>query len=111
MAGRVEGKIALVTGAGSGLGRASAMHLAEEGANVIASDLNEAPAAETAAMINAERQGAAISARHDATSEEDWNAVLELAQSTFGGLSVVGNNAGIRHRIHRFCRMEETSGN
>ena len=95
MAGRVEGKIALVTGAGSGLGRASAMHLAEEGANVIASDLNEATAAETAAMINAERQGAAISARHDATSEEDWNAVLELAQSTFGGLSVLVNNAGI----------------
>lgn len=92
---RVAGKIALITGAGSGLGRASALHLAQEGATIIASDLNEATVAETAEMINAERQGAARSIKHDATNESDWNAVLEMTQSEFGGLDVLVNNAGI----------------
>jgi len=95
MAGRDEGKVALITGAGSGLGRASAIHLAEEGASIIASDLNEITAVETAATINAKWQGAAISAKHDATNENDWKAVLELAQVQFGGLHVLLNNAGI----------------
>jgi NAD(P)-dependent dehydrogenase (short-subunit alcohol dehydrogenase family) len=95
MSGRVEGKIALITGAGSGLGRASAIHLAREGANVLATDLNEDTAAETAQMINDERQGAAISARHDATVEEDWQSALEQAKDHFGGLHVLLNNAGI----------------
>lgn len=66
--GRVDGKIALVTGAGSGLGRASAIHLAQEGAKVIASDLNAETPAETAELINSKSQGAAISAPHDATN-------------------------------------------
>ncbi|MGY9003547.1 MAG: SDR family oxidoreductase [Rhodospirillales bacterium] len=93
--GRVAGKIALVTGAGSGLGRASAIHLAREGATVIASDLDSETAAETAMQINSERQGAAISAKHDATNEEDWKTVLETTQSKFRGLDVLLNNAGI----------------
>jgi NAD(P)-dependent dehydrogenase (short-subunit alcohol dehydrogenase family) len=93
--GRVEGKVALITGAGSGLGRASAIHLAQEGARIVASDLNEETAAETASIINKARQGAAIFAKHDATSEDDWNAVLELTKSEFGGLNVLLNNAGI----------------
>jgi len=93
--GRVEGKIALVTGAGSGLGRASAIHLAQEGAMVIASDLNGGTALKTVAIINKERPGAAISAKHDATNEKDWKSVLKKAQATFGGLNVLVNNAGI----------------
>ena len=93
--GRVNGKIALITGAGSGLGRASAIHLAQEGAKIIASDLNEETAAETARIINKERQGAAISVKHNATSEGDWKTVLNLVQSKFGGLNILLNNAGI----------------
>ena len=93
--GRVEGKVALITGAGSGLGRASAIHLAEEGANVIATDLNEVTATETANLINEIDPGAAISAKHDATSQKDWRKVLKLAQLTFGGLNILVNNAGI----------------
>ena len=93
--GRVEGKVALITGAGSGLGRASAIHLAEEGANVIATDLNEVTATETANLINEIEPGAAISAQHDATSQKDWRKILKLAQLTFGGLNILVNNAGI----------------
>ncbi len=95
MAGRVEGKTALVTGAGSGLGRGAALHLAREGANIVATDLDEATAAETAEMIDAERQGAAISAHHDATSEDDWKSALELCRNQFGSLQILVNNAGI----------------
>ena len=95
MSGRVEGKTALITGGGSGLGRASATHLAREGANVIVSDLNGDTAQETADTINAERQGAAICCQHDATSEDDWNSALNLCQEHFGALHVLLNNAGI----------------
>ena len=93
--GRVEGKVALITGAGSGLGRASAIHLAEEGAYVIATDLNEVTATETANLINEIDPATAISAKHDATSQKDWKKVLKLAQLTFGGLNILVNNAGI----------------
>ena len=72
MHGRVEGKTALITGGGSGLGREAAMHLAEEGANIVVSDLNEDTAQATADEINANRHGAAVAARHDVSSEEDW---------------------------------------
>ena len=84
MAGRVEGKTALITGGGSGLGRASAIHLAQEGANIFVSDLKGDTAQETADYINAERQGAAISCEHEATSEDDWKAALNHCQEHFG---------------------------
>ena len=95
MAGRVEGKTALITGGGSGLGRASATHLAREGANVVVSDLDGDTAQETANAINNERQGAAVSCRHDATSEDDWNLALKLCHEHFGALHILLNNAGI----------------
>ncbi|MDP6927614.1 MAG: SDR family oxidoreductase [Rhodospirillales bacterium] len=93
--GRVKGKTALVTGAGSGLGRASAIHLAREGANIIASDIDLAAADETAALINEDHDRAAIGVQHDVTLEEDWRAVLFQAKFNFGGLNILLNNAGI----------------
>ena len=93
--GRVEGKVALITGAGSGLGRASAIHLAEEGAYVIATDLNQFSAAATEKEINNNYPGKATSAKHDATNKDHWKQVLNLAQTTFGGLNILVNNAGI----------------
>ena len=95
MSGRVAGKTALITGGGAGLGRASATHLAREGANVIVSDLNGDTAQETTDTINAERQGAAVSCQHDATSEDDWISALNLCRELFGALHVLLNNAGI----------------
>ena len=93
--GRVKGKIALVTGAGSGLGRTAAIHLAEEGANIIVTDINEVTANKTASLINGIRLGAAVASRHDVTSQDDWAKVLELVEITFGKLNVLVNNAGI----------------
>ena len=93
--GRVAGKIALVTGAGSGLGRASAVLLARAGARVAVTDIDEASARATAAAIDGERSGAAIALRHDVTEEAAWTAALEATVAAFGGLHVLVNNAGI----------------
>ena len=96
MTGRVAGKIALVTGAAQGLGAAIALKLAQEGARIMLTDINEAGAAAQADAINAKHgAGTARSARHDVTSEADWIAALALVKESFGGLSVLVNNAGI----------------
>ncbi|MEL6302643.1 MAG: SDR family oxidoreductase [Pseudomonadota bacterium] len=92
--GRVANKIALVTGAAQGLGEAIAHKLADEGAIVIATDINEAGAAETAAAINARFEGQAHSLKHDVTSLDEWTAAVELAER-LGGLNILVNNAGI----------------
>ena len=93
--GRVDGKIALITGAGSGLGRESAIHLAKEGAKIIASDLNENTAQETADAINTSFGKVAVSSKHDVTKEKDWINALEQANKEFGDINILVNNAGI----------------
>ncbi len=95
MTGRVEGKIALVTGAAQGLGEASARMLAREGARVVLTDVNEAGAKAVTASINGTNPGAAIAVRHDVTNEVDWTFALDEAERAFGGLHVLVNNAGI----------------
>ncbi|MBL4666692.1 MAG: glucose 1-dehydrogenase [Sneathiella sp.] len=89
--GRVNGKIALLTGAGSGLGRAISIMLAKEGAKVAVTDINEDAAAETARLIGEN----AISLHHDVTDETRWQEVLEETKTAFGGLNILVNNAGI----------------
>jgi len=89
--GRVSGKIALVTGGGSGLGRATSIMLAKEGAKVAVTDINEESAIETAKMIG----DAAIAIKHNVTSEADWQAALQKTKEAFGGLNILVNNAGI----------------
>jgi NAD(P)-dependent dehydrogenase (short-subunit alcohol dehydrogenase family) len=91
----VDGKIALVTGAGSGLGRASAALLAREGARVAVTDIDEDGARATAAAINGSRPGAALAMHHDVTEEAAWTAALKATVAEFGGLHVLVNNAGI----------------
>lgn len=96
MAGRCAGKLALVTGAAQGLGRAHATRLAEEGARVLCSDINGDGAAETAAQINAAHgDGTAASIRHDVTDPAAWEAAVDAAREQIGGLNVLVNNAGI----------------
>lgn len=95
MGGRVEGKIALVTGAAQGLGAAIAKKLAAEGARVACTDVNTAGAEATAAAINAAQPRAAIAFAHDVTQEDAWKRVLGEVTGAFGGLHVLVNNAGI----------------
>jgi len=93
--GRVDGKIALVTGAAQGLGAATAIMLAREGAKVALTDINLAGAQEQAEAINAEIAGAAIAFEQDVADEKSWQRVLDDIKQQFGGLNILVNNAGI----------------
>jgi NAD(P)-dependent dehydrogenase (short-subunit alcohol dehydrogenase family) len=96
VSGRLRGKAALVTGAAQGIGRATALSLAREGARVLLTDLNAEGTKEWAAAINDELgAGSAFAARQDVTSESDWKDAIAAARDTLGGLSVLVNNAGI----------------
>jgi NAD(P)-dependent dehydrogenase (short-subunit alcohol dehydrogenase family) len=96
MAGRVQGKKALITGGAQGLGEAMARRLAEEGAKVAVTDLQKDKAQAVADSINADHgAGTAFAFQHDVTSEDQWKAVLDQAATAMGGLSVLVNNAGI----------------
>ncbi|NTZ42828.1 glucose 1-dehydrogenase [Altererythrobacter sp. SALINAS58] len=109
MAGRVEGKLALVTGGAQGLGAAIAMRLAQEGARVLVTDMNGAGAEESAEAINAETAaGTAFAMQHDVTQEDQWIAVMNSAREKLGGLSVLVNNAGIGVRGDiESCTLED----
>lgn len=91
---RLQGKVALITGAGSGIGRESALLFAREGAAVVVVDLNEAGGQETVAQVQA-AQGRAIFVRADVSRGEECRAMVEAAENEFGGLHILFNNAGI----------------
>jgi 3(or 17)beta-hydroxysteroid dehydrogenase len=93
--GRVSGKIALVTGAASGLGKADASALVREGASVVITDINEKAGHELEAQLNKERAGSAYFMVHDVSSEARWQEVFAEARRRFGGLHVLVNNAGM----------------
>lgn len=96
MSGRVDGKKALVTGAGQGIGAATARLLVEEGAQVLLTDIDEQAARAAAEAIAADHgEGKAFAARLDVTQEDEWMAALAHARKAMGGLSVLVNNAGI----------------
>jgi NAD(P)-dependent dehydrogenase (short-subunit alcohol dehydrogenase family) len=96
MAGRVERKIALITGGAQGLGEAAARMLVREGARVAITDVNLDGAKKVAASINQQQRGeAAIAVKHDVTSETEWVEALNETERAFGGLHVLVNNAGI----------------
>lgn len=94
MRGRLAGKVAIVTGAGSGLGRASALRFASEGARVVCADVDGASAAATAAEIVA-AGGAARGITVDVTVDADTERMAAMAVSEFGRIDVLFANAGI----------------
>jgi NAD(P)-dependent dehydrogenase (short-subunit alcohol dehydrogenase family) len=94
---RLEGKVALVTGAGSGIGRTTAETLAREGAAVMCADVNVAGAYETADSINiANHKASAVDL--DVTDEDAVQMALKMTVDALGGLHVLVNNAGISGR-------------
>jgi len=89
---RLKDKVALITGAGSGIGRQSALLFAKEGAAIVVVDVNEGAARETAAMIKN-----AIAVRADVSKARDCEQMVAAAEKEFGKLNVLFNNAGIMH--------------
>ncbi|HET8712073.1 MAG TPA: glucose 1-dehydrogenase [Gemmatimonadales bacterium] len=94
MATLLDHKVALVTGAGSGIGREIAYRYAAEGARVVVSDINEPGGAESVAAIRS-RGGTAIFVRADTSKPEDNEALVRAAVKEFGALHLATNNAGI----------------
>jgi NAD(P)-dependent dehydrogenase (short-subunit alcohol dehydrogenase family) len=88
------GKVAFVTGAASGIGRAAALAFAREGASVALADVSEQGTSETARMTE-QQGGRAIAVRCDVAREEDVKAALEKTVKAFGRLDVAFNNAGV----------------
>jgi NAD(P)-dependent dehydrogenase (short-subunit alcohol dehydrogenase family) len=114
MSGRLAGRVAIVTGAGRGLGRAHALRLAEEGAKLVVNDLGTAtdgtregvsPGEEVVEEIR-RAGGEAVVSRHDCADWQEAGALVQLAIERFGNLHVLVNNAGIL-RDRAFANMSE----
>src|SRR5918999_4703357 len=104
--GSFKGKVAFVTGAGNGIGRAAALAFAREGASVVAADVSEEGNRETARLIE-ESGGRALAVRCDVTRAEDVKAALDRTVDAFGRLDVAFNNAGAEQAVEEAANTTE----
>ena len=95
---RLQGKVAIVTGAGSGFGEGIAKTFAREGARVVVNDINDAGGRRVADEINAGNTGAAVFVRADVTRDPETATMFAAAVDNYGGVDIVVNNAGYTHR-------------
>jgi NAD(P)-dependent dehydrogenase (short-subunit alcohol dehydrogenase family) len=96
-----NGKTALITGGGSGIGRATALALAREVASIVVADMNDRGGRETVSLIE-EAGGKAAFVRVDVTKRDDLDQMVSFAEQTFGGVDIFHNNAGIGTPQPRF---------
>jgi 3-oxoacyl-[acyl-carrier protein] reductase len=102
---RLKDKVAIITGAGSGMGRASALRFAQEGAKVVIADISDA-GAETEKLIK-ESGGEAVFVRTDISKAADSAAMVEAAVSNFGKLNVLYNNAALPQKESSFIDVSD----
>lgn len=102
MAGRLEGKVAVVTGAGSGIGAATVMRFVEEGASVVAVDVSGREEETASAAGNA-----CVACHADVSKAADVRAMFDLAVKHFGRLDVLYNNAGIQGGLAKTADYED----
>src|SRR3989337_892711 len=93
---RLEGKRAIVTGAGAGIGQAIALRMSEEGARVVISDVDEESAKEAASKL----EGDSLVQKTDVTKEDEVEALVQRVVEEWDGLDVMVNNAGVRSEEH-----------
>lgn len=91
---RLKNKVAIITGAGSGIGRESSILFAVEGAKIVLVDIDETTGEETAKVIQ-EKGGSAIFVKADVSKSEDCKNMVHLAESKYGQLNILFNNAGM----------------
>lgn len=104
-AGRLEGKVAIVTGGGSGFGLATARLFAEQGARVVVADMR----AEAAERVAAEIGDAALAVAGDVSSAKDVANIVSETLRHFGGLDILVNNAGTTHKNQPLLETDEAS--
>jgi 3-oxoacyl-[acyl-carrier protein] reductase len=103
---RLEGKVCVITGAASGIGRATALIFAREGANVVCADINEAGVKETAEKING-LGSQALALALDVTKRAAVNDMVELAVNGFGRIDFLFNSAGAALKRARFLEIDD----
>jgi 3-oxoacyl-[acyl-carrier protein] reductase len=103
---RLQNEVAIITGGGSGMGRAGAIRFAKEGASVVVVDLNEKSALETVALVEA-AGGKAVGLAADISSLEGNQAAVDLALKSYGKLSIFWANAGIATAVGPLAEADE----
>ena len=106
--GRLRGKVAIITGANSGIGRATSRVFAREGAKVVCCDIQETIAPRIDQLIKEKEGGEAVFATIDVTKQEDCDRMVKTALDSFGRVDILYNNAGagVRKKVHEHTDEE-----
>jgi NAD(P)-dependent dehydrogenase (short-subunit alcohol dehydrogenase family) len=106
MSGVLEGKVIIVTGASTGIGRAAALRCAEEGASIVAADINTTQGSETVESINGQG-GRAIFVETDVSDSKQVRAMIKMAVDAYGQIDGALNNAGVEGDFTNILKMSE----